>query len=341
MTETTVNPSAGVQAFTFGDPEAVLDRRNLLDYVQCWLQGDWYDVPISFDGLAKATMAGVHHGSAIQFKAQMLTSTLVPHPLLSRSTFGKVALDFLVFGNAYLERPRNMLGGGMQLQHCLAKYMRRHRNLQDFGFLRHWNEEHRFARGSICHILQPDVNQEVYGLPMYLAGLQSAFLNESATLFRRRYYNNGSHAGFILYLTDPATNAGDVDALRDALKSSRGLGNFRNLFFHSPNGKKDGIQLLPIGEATAKDEFFNIKNVSRDDQLAAHRVPAELIGVVPTNGSAFGNVVNATRVFARNEIYPLQVHLAQAINDFMGEEVCRFETYRLPGVDEPTPQGLK
>lgn len=96
--------------------------------------------------------------------------------------------------------------------------------------------------------------------------------------------------------------------MRTALKSSKGIGNFRNLFFHSPHEQKEGIKLVPIGEATAKDEFLSIKNVSRDHQLAAHRVPSELIGVVPTSGTAFGNVVNAARVFARNETQPLQTH---------------------------------
>ena len=189
-------------------------------------------------------------------------------------------------------------------------------------------------------MMEPDVHQEVYGLPQYLAALQSALLNESATLFRRRYYTNGSHAGYILYLTDPDTNQGDVDKLRDALKSSKGLGNFKNLFFHSPNGKEKGIQLIPIGEAAAKDEFFNIKNVSRDDQLAAHRVPPQLMGLVPTNASGFGDVVNAARVFARNEIQPLQEMFSHAINDFMGDTVCALEPYRLPGVEEIQPGGL-
>lgn len=44
-------------------------------------------------------------------------------------------------------------------------------------------------------------------MPEWLAVVQSALLNESATLFRRRYYTNGLHAGFILYMTDPQRRA--------------------------------------------------------------------------------------------------------------------------------------
>jgi len=330
---------AGAQAFTFGDPEAVMDRRDVLDYVECWLNGEWYETPISFDGLARSLRAATHHASAVHFKAQVLASTLRPHPLLSRATLQRAALDFQVFGNGYLERPRNRLGGSLPLRNALAKYTRRHRDLKRFGFLRTWKDEYTFPAGSICHLMEPDVHQEIYGLPQYLAALQSAWLNESATLFRRRYYNNGSHAGFILYLSDPDVQQGDVDSLRKSLQSSKGVGNFRNLLFHSPGGKEKAIQLLPIGEATAKDEFFNIKNVSRDDQLAAHRVPPQLIGVVPANAGGFGEVVNAARVFARNEIQPLQTSFSQAINEWMGEVVCSFDPYELPSV-EPVHQAL-
>lgn len=126
--------------------------------------------------------------------------------------------------------------------------------------------------------------------------MQSALLNESATLFRRKYYNNGSHAGFILYLTDPKVND-DVDAIREALKKSRGPGNFRNLFLHSPDGKKDGLQLIPVSEVAAKDEFSGIKNITRDDMLAALRVPPPLMGIVPQNAGGFGDIEKAATVW--------------------------------------------
>jgi len=84
--------------------------------------------------------------------------------------------------------------------------------------------------GSVFHLMEPDINQEIYGLPGYLSAIPSALLNESATLFRRKYYLNGSHAGFIMYMTDPAQSQQDVDNIRGAMKSAKGPGNFRNLF---------------------------------------------------------------------------------------------------------------
>lgn len=319
------NASSRIEAFTFGEPLPVMNGE-LLDYVESWINGEWYEPPLSWDGLAKSFRASPHHASALYVKRNVLASTFIPHKLLDRATFSKFALDFLTFGNAYLEGPRNRLGSSLPLRHSLAKYMRRGAKLDRYYFVHGAKTEHEFRAGSVFHLMEPDVNQEVYGLPEYLAALQSAWLNESATLFRRKYYNNGSHAGFILYLSDAAQQQGDVDALREALRKSKGPGNFKNLFMHAPNGKKDGIQVIPLSEVAAKDEFFNIKNVSRDDLLAAHRIPPQLMGVVPSNTGGFGAVRPAAEVFARNEITPLQARFSE-LNAWMGDEVVRFVPY--------------
>ena len=42
----------GIEAFTFGEPESVLDN-NLLDYLIALDLGKYYLPPISLDGLAK------------------------------------------------------------------------------------------------------------------------------------------------------------------------------------------------------------------------------------------------------------------------------------------------
>ena len=129
-----------------------------------------------------------------------------------------------------------------------------------------------------------------------------------------------------MYLSDAQQNVDDINGVREAMKNAKGPGNFRNLFLYSPGGKKDGIQVIPISEVSARDDFFNIKNVSRDDVLAAHRVPPQLLGIVPSNTGGFGAVLPAAQVFARNEVKPLMDRFRE-LNDWMGEEVVRFDPY--------------
>lgn len=316
-----------IEAFTFGEPVPVLDGRDITEYAECWLHDDYYEPPISMSGLAKSLNANVHHRSALTVKRNVLMSGYVTNPLLSKQEFSRFALDYLVFGNAYFERLDNRLNQPLSLKTSPAKYTRRTKD-NGFVFLKGFGKKHYFQKGRVFHLLEPDINQEIYGVPEYLPALNSAWLNESATLFRRKYYENGTHAGFILYMTDTAYEEDDINALRQSLKNAKGPGNFRNLFMYAPDGKKDGIQIIPIADVSAKDEFFNIKNVTRDDVLAAHRVPPQIMGVIPQNTGGFGSAEAASNVFYRNELIPLQERFKE-INDWIGEEVVSFEPYNI------------
>ncbi len=288
----------------------------------------WYEPPVSFDELARAYRAAVHHSSPIAMKRNILSRTFIQPPLLRQQAFSRFVQDYMLFGNACLEKRTNQLGGILSLEPSLAKYNRRGVDLDTYWFVQYGmtTQPYEFTKGSIFHLMEPDLNQEIYGLPEYLSAIPSALLNESATLFRRKYYINGSHAGFIMYMTDAAQNQEDVNNIRQAMKSAKGPGNFRNLFMYSPNGKKDGIQIIPLLEVAAKDEFLNIKNVSRDDMMAAHRVPPQMMGMMPNDVGGFGDVEKASMVFVRNELHPLQQRFKE-MNVWLNDKVISFNEY--------------
>ncbi len=317
------------EAFTFGEPEPVTSMRDMF-YEGLWLSPDeWYEPPIPLEILAKSYRATAHHGSALQVKRNILLRTFKPHPLLGRQAFSGLALDYLVFGNGYLEEVRGRLGKLLPFRHLRAKYTRRGGEHADrYWWVPNHIDRVELPRGRVIHLLEPDIDQSIYGVPDYIGSLQSAWLNENATLFRRRYFLNGSHAGFVMYVSDPASNQDDIDSMRKALKDSKGVGNFKNLFFYSPGGKKDGVQIIPISEVAAKDDFWNIKNITRDDQLAGHRIPPQLMGIVPQNTAGFGDVEKAAKVFVANELEPLQEAMKE-VNEIVGEEVVQFRPYSL------------
>lgn len=318
-----------IVTFTFGDCEPLADAKDLLNYLQCIECGNWYDPHINFNTLANTFgSSSSYHSSPIYVKRNILTSTFIPHKYLSRFTFERIAHDFLIFGNCYLEKRSNMLKQPEGLKPTLAKYTRRGIDTNKYFYIGDNWEEHEFKKNSVWHLLSPNENQEIYGSPEYLAAINSIWLDNSATVFRQRYYKNGSHAGFILYLSNPSHNEKDIEELKKALQNSRGPGNFRNLLMYAPNGKPEGLKLIPVGEVAAKDNFADIKSVSQDDILAAHRVPPSLMGIVPKNTGGYGDPEKASKVFARNEIKPLQNRFLQ-LNDWMGEEIIKFDPYSL------------
>jgi PBSX family phage portal protein len=310
-------------AFTFGEPEPI-DRASLLDYAQVWSNGRWYEPPVSVLGLANMLRTAPHHSSAIFIKRNLLVSSFVPTPYLSVADFEAFATDYLVFAHAYLEQIPAMSKRLLRLKRSPALFTRVGVNGGPCWFVPYTGEAFQFEN-PVCQLFAPDVSQEIYGVPEYLSALHAAQLNKSATLFRRKYYDNGSHAGFILYMTDAAQQSADIDALREALRNSKGPGNFRNLFMYAPNGKKDGLQLIPISEVAAKDDFASIKNTSRDDILAAHRVPPQLLGMIPTNAGGFGDVEKAKQVFMENEVAPIQAKML-GLNAGFNVDVFKFKT---------------
>lgn len=322
------------QAFTFGEPESVLNYGAIMECLECVSNGIWYEPPIDLDGLARLFRATPHHGSALFVKRNILASTFIPHPLLSMHEFNGWALDYLVFGNGYLELRRNMLGEPKTLLRALALRVRR--GIQPGTFYSLQPDElttegyYAFRKDSVFQLMEPDITQEIYGLPQYLCGVNSILLNESATLFRRKYYDNGTFMGSVFYLTDPVQNQTDIDRIKETIESGKGRGNFKSMFLYAPNGNKEGLQIMPLAQMAAKDEFLNVKNTSRDDELSVHRVPPQLMGIIPNNTGGFGSVTDASEVFVRNELVPLQERMRE-LNDWLGIEVIRFGDYILPG----------
>nr|DAT82294.1 MAG TPA: portal vertex protein [Caudoviricetes sp.] len=313
------------EVFSFEDRDGEF---NVFDFLGCANNGLYYEPPVNLLDLERLLKRGVHHASALRAKINILKVTFVPTKYLSRSEFEKLAFNFLVTGNGYLELVRNRAGGVMRAENRLAVYMRRASDLRDFVYLRNnWGSKfERLPGRDVVHIMEPDLRQEIYGVPYYLAALSSIELNSAATKFRVRYYRNGSHAGFILYATDDKIDEAGWALVKQELRKAKGGGNFNNLLLRAPNGNPEGVKLIPIAEVGAKDEFLNIKGVSAEDMMAAHRVPPALMGIVPKATSGLGDAITAAKVFARNEVAPLQQTFLD-VNDRLGIEVFRFDEY--------------
>ncbi|VFZ87203.1 phage portal protein, pbsx family [Klebsiella variicola] len=48
--------------------------------------------------------------------------------------------------------------------------------------------------------------------------------------------------------------------------------------------------------------------------MAAHRVPPQLMGIIPNNTGGFGDIEKASKVFVRNELIPLQKDFLSLMN---------------------------
>lgn len=308
----------GGMAFSFGDPEPVLDK-GLTEYLDVILTSDqkYYAPPVSFSGLARLRGANAYHGPLLEFKTNQILKDIVLSDAVTWDNVLPFATDFTMFMNAYFQKIKNKIGEVVFLRHVPAINMRRMKEKDRFCMEVPNKDPIEFKKDEILHVKNYDVTQTIYGIPSYLGAIQSMLLNEDATIFRRRYYLNGAHVGYIFYSSSADLGENERNSIRDAVKDTKKHGNFKNLFLHIPNGREKDVQILPVGDFATKDELEKIKNISRDDIIAAHRIPPALASIVPAEArGGFGDITKAAEVYMENEIVPLR-RFFLGINDIL------------------------
>ena len=318
---TTTEPvkSKSIDTFSFGDPEPCLDNR-MTEYIGLYADMDGlYSPPVSLAGLIKLLRVNAHHGPILYFKRNMILKWFKPNALLTQRTFKKFAFDYCWAANAYLQIIKNAFGNVIKLRHLPALSMRYTSTPGVYAQRLSNGKVLRFKKGEVIHLKEYDPNQSIYGIPQYYGGIQSALLNEDATLFRRKYYKNGAHMGFIFSMADPNLSTDDEDDLKAAIKDSRGVGNFRSLFINNRSGKADAekaIKIIPVGDISTKDEFERIKKMTLNDMLSMHRAQEALSGQTSGDSPGFGDLDKITRAYYNNEVVPMQQDMLE-INEYL------------------------
>ena len=143
----------------------MLNGRDFLRHTEARFNGRWYEPPVPMTALARSRHMSPHHSSALKYKVNQLARFFEPSRWLDRRNFGEFALNFLGMGNAYLERRNNLAGRPMALINSPAVNTRRGRD-DEFFWIDGYRQETTFMPGSVFHLWEPDLAQELYGLPL-------------------------------------------------------------------------------------------------------------------------------------------------------------------------------
>lgn len=309
--------SAGMQAVTFGEPETVSYWGNYSGLYLDTVSG-YYIPPVERSDLVKLSNMCAYHGAILRARVNMITSGYI-RGCLTRELVQQAVFNFLLFGDVGILKIRNRLGKINSLMVLPSLYLRRNAENETF-IIQQTGEDLKYSENDVIFISQYDPQQQIYGVPDYLHGMESAMLNTDATKFRRRYFKNGAHMGYILYTSDPGLDAELEKTIRHEIANSQGAGNFKSMFINIPGAAKDAVQVIPIGTTGTRDEFLHIKNVSAQDQLVAHRFPPGLAGIIPENNGGFGDTEKIRHAYYQDEVIPLRRYITDCINQ--DREVC-------------------
>jgi PBSX family phage portal protein len=312
--------SKKMSIISFDNPEPILTTGT--DYRDIWYDNaaDHYTLPIDRLALAQLINLNGQHGGIIHARKNMVLADYqsggLTHDELEAATF-----DYLTFGDIAIEKVRNGWGDVIGLEPLPGLYLRRRKVREDdenvpgdFVVLQE-GAPLVYPAEDIIFLKMYDPQQHIYGLPDYIGGVHSALLNSEAVIFRRRYYHNGAHTGGILYTRDASMTDEMEEEIEQQLRDSKGIGNFSTILVNIPGGDGDAIKFIEMGDISAKDEFANVKNISAQDIMNAHRFPAGLAGIVPQNAAGLGDPEKAETTYKRNEIHPIQRRLAAAIKN--------------------------
>ena len=324
----------------FSIDRAGLQNKRRYHPTQIGWNGQYWEHRLSLNWLDQLITSVPYHGSALALKRNVLArACILKKPsVMNRNTLMRVIDDYLAFGNAYLEPQTDARGKLLKLHHHLAMWTRRGETDSDFWWIDnlHSQAAQQFDV-ELFQISNYDRRQEIYGIPDYVSALHSALLNQAATVFRVEFSENKGLVRFILHITSDLEEE-VMDSIEQKFKSTRGF-SIEDMLIHDPEGKPDGVKLIPIMGDISKDDYLNVNKISREAVLTVHRVPPQLMGVIPENTGGFGGADVAAEIFMQNEIMPLYSTLIEPIIETFGD-VVEFSPYSIvtPKIaHNPTP----
>jgi len=302
--------------FSFGDPEPIVG--NITGYLETFLdlRQEYYEPPIDFNGLSRVWRQSPVMESAIFLRRNTIVNDFLPNALLKRQHMEALVLDYEISGNAFLRKILGGFGKVLALEHINFRVMRRMREKNRYLMLTSDGRNIKFDEDEIIHIREYGPESDIYGLPEHIGALNSVWLDEAATLFRRKYYTNGAHMGYVFYLEDHTIKKEEEKLLQQKIQDSKGVGNFRTMYYNNKSqGKaKDGnLKIIPVGDLGTKDEYQRVKSITEQDVFRSKRVFPHGMGGVPKDVQV-GDAEKAFKIFLMLETNPKKKDISEAIN---------------------------
>jgi len=308
-----------IMAFSFGETESVINDAGFMDGFGSFEDSSkgYWEPPIEKEGLAKMVRAHSTHGSMAQLKTNLIASHFDrSNKFVSYLDMFKMIMDWNVYGEFYFQFIVNRFNQLLAIKHLPAVSMRVSSEKGKFVKVASNNKLIKFKKGEVVQVIRYHLENEKYGCPEYLGAFHSILLGEESILFKRRYYKNGAHMGYILFSQDPSLKPADEEKLKQALANSKGVGNFKSMFVNIPQSTaKEPLKLIPVGEVKSSDDITEVQKVTKENVVDAWRIPRALSNAQTENGNT-GDIVKATLVHTELEIIPTFPHI-EMMNEFL------------------------
>ena len=263
----------------------------------------------------------------------------------------KVATDYEVFGNGYIEIGRTVSGKIGYIGHVPASTIRV-RNKKD-GFVQVVGQFVTFFRNfgedtpspvtndprpnELIHLRKYSPLSSFYGVPDSVSAATAIVGDSLASQYNVKYFDNSATPRYIVTLSGGRLSKASEQKLFKFLQSSLKGQPHRTLFIplpKDPQGNDIKLEMHRVDDSTTDGSWEQYRERNKQDILLAHAVPLSRVG--GANESGVANGLSADRMFKEQVVVPTQSIFEKAVNRVVGEftDIVVFNLNELALTDE-------
>lgn len=267
------------------------------------------------------------------------------------STLTKLATDYEVFGNAYIEVGRTVSGQIGYLGHIPAVTMRVRTKKDGFVqiignhivFFRNFGEDTPSPitgdprPNEIIHIKKYSPRSSYYGVPDSVACATAIVGDALAANYNVKFFDNSATPRYICTITGGRLSKDAEDKLFKFLQTSLRGNPHRTLLIPLPldiNGNPVTFAMERVDDKIMDGSWEQYRERNKQDILTAHAVPLSRVG--GSNEAGIADSLSSDRMFKEQVVVPTQTVFEYPINMIVAEktDIVKFDLNELTLTDE-------
>jgi PBSX family phage portal protein len=269
-----------------------------------------------------------------------------------QTTLSKIATDYEVFGNAYIEIGRTVDGRIGYLGHIPALTVRVRQKKDGFVqvvanqivFFKNFGDKTTQSPitgdnrpNEIIHLKKYSPRSTYYGVPDSVACATAIVGDALASQYNVKFFDNSATPRYICTITGGRLSKSAEEKLFTFLQTSLRGNPHRTLLIPLPldiNGNPVTFKMEKVDAELKDGSWETYRERNKQDILTAHGVPITRIGGASNTGVAEG--LSADRMFSEQVVAPTQTIFEHAINLVVAEatNVVKFALNQLTLTDE-------
>jgi len=274
---------------------------------------------INFEELLKFYYFNTYHQRSIKLKAALLSQVeesdldkYLPENEFVKDFMYALCTDLEIYGTGFLEKSGTE--NNFYLYHILGYQGRLNKNKEIFQI----NNVDEAIPMEGYHLKYYSPSGKYYGEPDYLTTLDQILTSRNADQYNTSFFENGARPGFGIIFENSSPNSEQLSTFKEFFGSNyKGYQNAHKTFVAHTGKTSEGsppakIRLEKL-DGIEDMSFEKLKNVNKNEIIAAHGVPPRLVGVIAAGQLGGGTeLIDQLHAFNETVIKPK----AQTIEDF-------------------------